>query len=156
MTKERLKDYAVKVTQANRVELIVIMYDVAIEYIEDSIACYGKNTEEFRLGIKRARSIISELSASLDMQYEISGQLLQVYMFLNRALLQCDIRNEAVILPRLTAMLENLKSSFVELSKTVEEAPVMENTQQVYAGRTYSKSSWNENMYSDSNRGFTV
>lgn len=157
MTKEQVKEYTFKITQANRVELIVIMYDIAIQYIDDAIACHKKNmTDEFRYNLKRAKNVVTELAAALDLKYEISGELMKLYMFMNKALIQCDIRNEAEVLERLTGMLGNLKESFGSIKEAESDGPVMENSQQVYAGLTYSKNSLNEDMYVDTNRGYTV
>ena len=36
MTKERIKDYTLKITNASPTGIIVIMYDLAIEYIEEA------------------------------------------------------------------------------------------------------------------------
>ena len=157
MTKEELKDYGIKVTQASRTELIVIMYELTIRYIEDAVKAIGKgNEEEFRSDLKHAKSFISQLSASLDMKYEISVNLLSLYVFMNKVMVRAEINKETDELDRITQMLKKLRAAFNEVKKTDSSGPVMENTQQVYAGLTYNKSSLSENMYSDYNRGFTV
>ena len=80
MEKERLQEYAARVTQANRSELVVIIYEATLASIEE-----GKNylkqgeIEAARHEIERARSMITELMGSLDLQYEISH-----YLFLQK------------------------------------------------------------------------
>ena len=82
MEKERLQEYAARVTQANRSELVVIIYEATLASIEE-----GKNylkqgeIEAARHEIERARSMITELMGSLDLQYEISHYLRQLYVF---------------------------------------------------------------------------
>ena len=51
-----------------------------------------------------------------------------------------------------------LKEAFQEVAKQDYSAPVMKNTQQVYAGLTYGKGSLNEVLLTgnDSNRGYRV
>lgn len=157
VTKQELKDYGMKVTQASRTGLIVIMYEITVKYLSDACECFeAGNTDEFRFNLRKAKSFINELSNSLDMSYPISGNLFALYMFMNNALVRADIRNDISETERIIGMLKKLQASFAEAGKTDESGPLMENTQQVYAGLTYSKSSLNENMYSNGNRGFTV
>ena len=42
-----------------------------------------------------------------------------------------------------------LKDAFIEVAKEDDSAPVMENTQQLYAGLTYGKGALNEVLLSD-------
>ena len=55
-------------------------------------------------------------------------------------------------------MIKGLKESFEEVAKQDGSGPVMENTQQVYAGLTYGRDSLSEvTMYGNmANRGFRV
>ncbi len=157
MTKQELKDYGVKVTQASRTGLIVIMYEITIKYLSDACERFNAgDIEEFRLNLRKAKSFINELSASLDMRYPVSGNLFSLYMFMNNALVRADIRRDISETERIIIMLKKLQTAFAEAGKEDSSGPMMENTQQVYAGLTYSKSSLNENMYLDENRGFTV
>lgn len=157
MTKQELKDYGVKVTQASRTGLIVMMYEITAKYLSDACECFRSGEiGEFRADLRKARAFISELSGALDMRYPVSGNLLALYLFMNNALVRADIRKDISETERIIGMLKKLQTAFLEAGKSDDSGPVMENTQQVYAGLTYSRSSLNENMYSDSNRGFTV
>ncbi len=75
---------------------------------------------------------------------------------MNNALVRADIRKDISETERIIGMLKKLQAAFAEVGKEDDSGPMMENTQQVYAGLTYSKSSLNEDMYSNGNRGFTV
>lgn len=157
MTKQELNDYGVKVTQASRTGLIVLMYEITVKYLSDACECFrAGDTDEFRFNLRKAKAFINELSGSLDMSYPVSGNLLALYMFMNNALVRADIRRDISETERIIGMLQKLQAAFAEASKEDASGPLMENTQQVYAGLTYSKSSLNENMYSNGNRGFTV
>ena len=156
MTKEDLKEYGMKVTQANSTELVVITYELAAGYIEEAENNI-KDVAEFRLCIKKARAFIGELISALNMDCAISGELMKIYLFLNRELQIADIRLDATEFPRLRGILNTLKASFQEIVGMDRKGPVMKNTQQVYAGLTYSRDSLNENMYTDNRaRGYTV
>jgi flagellar protein FliS len=53
-------------------------------------------------------------------------------------------------------ILKNLYVGFTEAAKSDTSAPLMQNVQKVYAGMTYGRSSLNENLMNDNNRGFLV
>ena len=155
MTSQEINDYGVKISQANKTELIVIMYEMAIKYIVDGFESLSyNNIEEYRLNLKRSKAVINELTSVLDMSYVISYELRSLYIFINNVLVRADIRVETDELKRVREMLIKLSKSFKKVSADDNSGPVMENTQQLYAGLTYSKTSLNVDMYSDVNRGF--
>ena len=156
MTKSDLNGYARRVTQATRTELIVIMYEVAIKYIEDGIVSLKENNmEEFRYNIKKAKEFINELSSVLDMKYDISKELFRLYSYMNRVLVKADTSPEENELLRIIGMINKLKDSFERIGEN-DKKPLMQNAQQVYAGITYSKNSLNEYYggVSDIKRGY--
>ena len=155
MPSQEINDYGVKISQANKTELIVIMYEMAIKYIDDGLESLSNNNiEEYRLNLKRSKAVINELTSVLDMSYVISYELRSLYIFINNVLVRADIRVETDELKRVREMLIKLSKSFKKVSADDNSGPVMENTQQLYAGLTYSKTSLNVDMYSDVNRGF--
>lgn len=157
MTNQERRDYSLKISQSSRTGLIVIMYEMAVKYIDDGVlALKSDNVDEYRTNIKRAKSVINELVSILDMKYEISYQLRNIYVFMIKALVRADIRKETDEIVRIREMLLELRKAFMEAGKNDNSGAVMQNTQQVYAGLTYSRTSLNENMYSDVNRGYKV
>ena len=118
MEKERLQEYAARVTQANRSELVVIIYEATLASIEE-----GKNylkqgeIEAARHEIERARSMITELMGSLDLQYEISHYLRQLYVFAYRELCQGIANRDPEQLNHATDIFEALLPSFKEVAK---------------------------------------
>lgn len=157
MTNQEIRDYSLKISQSSKTGLIVIMYEMAVKYIDDGVlALKSDNVNEYRTNIKRAKSVINELVSVLDMRYEISYQLRNIYVFMIKVLVRADIRKETDELVRIREMLLELRKAFIEVGKNDNSGAVMQNTQQVYAGLTYSRTSLNENMYSDVNRGYKV
>ena len=157
MTNQEINIFSRKITNASKSQLIVIMYEVAIKYIDDGIeALKNSEVDLYRLNLKRAKSVINELNSVLDMTQNISLELRRLYVFMIGVLVKADIRMETEELIRVRGMLEKLMSAFSDVSKSDESGPIMENTQTVYAGLTYSKDSLNENMYSAANRGYKV
>lgn len=157
MTKEKLTIYTNRISNANPSQLVVIQYDMAIDYLQDALAAYEQNSlQEFTCELKRAKRVINQLSSVLDMKYQISAYLHRIYLFINNAIIRAIARRETAEIERCIKMLEKLRQSFEEVSRQDSRGPVMENTQQVYAGLTYSKGALNEMMSENSNRGYTV
>ena len=61
-------------------------------------------------------------------------------------------------LDKVIYMLKSLRKSFYEISKQDDSGPVLKNTQQVYAGLTYSSVGGSNEISTDplSNRGYMV
>ena len=157
MTNQEINVFSRKITNASKSQLVVIMYEVAIKYIDDGIEALNNNeVDNYRLNLKRSKAVINELISVLDMTQKISVELRRLYVFMVGVLVKADIRMETEELLRVREMLKKLMEAFSVVSKSDESGPLMENTQAVYAGLTYSKDSLNENIYSATNRGYKV
>ena len=72
-------------------------------------------------------------------------------------LLLADVKNRMEHLDHVVSIVSKLKEAYVELSKQDESAPVMQNSQTIYAGLTYGRGELTENMADQSsNRGYLV
>lgn len=159
MTKSEINGYAMRVSQASKSELIVIMYEVAIKYIDDGLEAISQNNvDEFRQNIKKAKSFVNELASVLDLKYPVSANLLSLYTYMNNVMVKADITLRTDDLIRIKGMLQKLHAAFVEVSRQDNTRPLMSNVQQVYSGLTYSRNSLNDSYASvaDLNRGYKV
>lgn len=157
MTKEELNGYSYRVTQASKTELIVIMYDISINYLSDALICFeNKNIEGFRDNLKKAQKVVNQLMSALDMKYNISLELMRLYKYITNVFIRSSIRKEVEELKVVMSMLKKLKITFEKVSEQDNSGPVMKNTQQVYAGLTYSNGGLNEYNVQATKRGFTV
>ena len=157
MEKERLQEFAARVSQANRSELVVVIYDAAIVSIEEGKSCLEKDDiTAARKEIDRAKGMVDELLHSLDLKYQISHYLRQLYIYAYRELCQGIALRDADRLDHASDVLKGLLPSFREVAKQDESGPVMENTQQIYAGLTYGRDSLDETIAVgvNFNRGF--
>ena len=140
MEKERLQEYAARVTQANRSELVVIIYEATLASIEEGKKYLKQGEiEAARHEIERARSMITEL-----------------YVFAYRELCQGIANRDPEQLNHATDIFEALLPSFKEVAKQDDSEAVMKNVQTIYAGLTYGRGTLNETIDSgaDANRGF--
>ena len=159
MDTDKIKNYTMRISQANRSELVVILFELAVDGIQSakSALVQGK-TEVFDTELKRAQGAVAELRGSLNFQYGVSANLAALYRYINEQLAKSLARQADVNLDSCLDILEKLEESFRQVAKQDTSDPVMENAQQVYAGLTYGKSSLTETtLEADSaHRGFCV
>lgn len=156
MTKECKQQFTLRITQANKTELIVILYEMILEYItEAKAALANQEIPAFREALRKVRGCLRELNLSLNLDYELAGRLLSLYMYCNRELTKADIRKEEEPMGHVSMVISKLLEAYRELAKQDTSAAVMQNSQTVYAGLTYDKNSLSENMADQgANRGF--
>lgn len=59
MTRERKQEFTLKITQANKSQLIVILYEMLLAYMEEARQAGESNDGEgFRKGIKDRKSVV--------------------------------------------------------------------------------------------------
>ena len=157
MEKERLQEYAARVTQANRSELVVIIYEATIASIEEGKKYLTDGqVEPARKEIARARGMITELMSSLDLQYSISHYLRQLYVYAYQELCQGIANRSPEQLEHASRIFEKILPSFKEVAKQDDSEAVMANVQTIYAGLTYGRGTLNETIATgiDPNRGY--
>lgn len=156
MTRELKQQFTLKITQANKTQLVVILYEMLLTYIEEAENAHEKEDREgFREGIRKARGCLNELMASLHFEYEPAMNLLQLYLYANRELVRADIRNETEELEHVKKIMEKLHEAYRKVSEQDSSDPVMSNAQTVYAGLTYGKNTLTESLADQgSSRGF--
>lgn len=158
MTEESKKQFTLRISQANKTEMIVILYEMTLEYINDAICEQeNKNRREFVEAISRIRGCIKELMNSLNLQYQPAPALLQLYIYCNKELVAADVHNEIAPLFHVQKIIEQLHSAYEQLAQQDESEPVMQNSQTVYSGFTYGKSCLAEDLTDQGmNRGLCV
>ncbi|MCX4351599.1 MAG: flagellar export chaperone FliS [Lachnospiraceae bacterium] len=156
MTKELKQQYTLKITQANKTQLVVILYEMFLIYVEEAKCAHEKEDRKgFREGIRKSRGCLKELMASLHFEYEPAMNLLQLYLYVNRELARADIHNDTKELDHVKAVMTKLHEAYQKVSEQDTSQPVMVNTQTVYAGLTYGKHTLTENLSDQgSSRGF--
>lgn len=157
MNQEQKKEYTARVAQANRSELVVIIYELFLLAMEEAEEKFkGGDLEEGCSCIKRAQGFLQELMGSLDRRYELAEELMRLYRYVYEQLIFSNIRRKMVNMNTVVEVMTKLKDAFVQVAKEDQSEAVMQNSQQVYAGLTYGKSSLNEVLLTgnESNRGF--
>lgn len=144
------KDFTLRIAQANRSELTVIIYEICLAYLKEAIE--GTDREE---NIAKARACVDELKESLNFEYELSGELLHLYIHVNKLLVRAVVGGRMEPLTEAESILSRLHDQFCKVSENDDSPPLLRNAQEVYAGYTYGKNDINVNIgNNEKERGF--
>lgn len=158
MTKELKQEFTLRITHANKTQLITILYEMILLYLaEAKEALSAEDKTEYKNAIRKIRGCMNELTVSLHMEYELAQNLLQLYLYINRELVQASIHYEQENLNHIENIIRKLHAAYKQIETQDVSGPVMGNTQTIYAGLTYGKNTLMENMSDpEANRGFCV
>ena len=156
MTDRMKKEFTLRVSQANPISMITILYEIALVYLEDAKNAYDKQDRKaFSHALHRAQDTIRQLQASLNTKYEPAPALMKLYVYIHRILTQAITYFDTAYLDDPEKILIRLRDAYIQLEKTGNWESVMVNTQVVYAGYTYGKNSMVDSFSTgSSNRGF--
>ncbi len=150
------EDYTARIVNATPAQLVVINYELVIDYIEKAKESVNDD-KEFRQLLTKAIEFLKELMTSLDVSYSISLDLMELYLYVNKLIVKSTISKKFENLDEALTILTKMKDAFqIAGDKIPAEtaAPAMQNAQQVYAGMTYGRGSGlNEMVDMDYNRG---
>jgi len=142
MTNEELKTFMLKISQANKSGLVILSYEIMINYIESAAEeLYNKKYEEFHFNLKKARHFLMDLSSNLDLKYPISSELMSIYIFINKWIIAADSRKDMKDYKRIIKIIDDLRESFIKISETDTSKPELNQSMEVHAGITYGPNS---------------
>ena len=156
MQKEQIQEFTRRISQCNRTELTVVTYDILFAYLKDAKAdLKDAHSENYKQNIRMAIKCIQQLQETLDFSYKLAAELYRIYVYCRELLAAALYKCRQEELDECESLLKKLYESFCEVARTDTSAPLMQNTQAVYAGYTYGRSDVNENHANESsNRGF--
>ncbi len=111
----------IQITTANQIKLIVMLYDGAIRKIGLAQACFNeghKRYDEINAHLRSAQDIVSELMSSLDFEKggTLARNLFSIYSYLNRQLLQANLKKDPKPLAEVRKLLTDLRDAWEEIS----------------------------------------
>jgi flagellar secretion chaperone FliS len=111
----------IQIETANQVRLIVMLYDGAIKHINLAIDCFEeghRRYDEINTHVIAAQDILSELMASLDFEKGgmLAKNLFSLYSFMNRRLLDGNMKKDPVPLAEVKRLLGELRDAWDEIS----------------------------------------
>lgn len=156
MTNEKKQAFTRRITQANRTQLVVILYEMLLVYLEDANDAYSRdNKQEFVQNLNMVRECIKEMRVSLNFEYDISMNLFALYCFADKEVAADIYGYKTDNLNVVRMIFTKLHDAYQTVSKKDDSAPLMDNIQTVYAGITYGRTDINESfMDNNERRGF--
>ncbi|MBQ7767023.1 MAG: flagellar protein FliS [Lachnospiraceae bacterium] len=158
MTNEQKQSYTLRISQANKSGLVVILYEMFEDYVKEAkVSLQAGDRQALKLSLNKARGCVNELMESLHPEYEVAQNLLQLYLYVYRELLKCEMRKDDVHLENALKVMVPLKETYATVSADDDSPAVMSNAQTVVAGLTYGRNDLNESMADQgASRGFYV
>lgn len=156
MTSEKKQEFTLRITNANKTQMITILYEILLCYTYDAMDLLGDGKkEEACAALSKAQSCLDELIRSVDRRLELGSNLLKIYLFSKKELTVAAATGSMNKIWRVQQNIKTLHKAYSELESYDTSAPMMDNIQTVYAGLTYGRSALNESIAAVSmNRGY--
>lgn len=101
-------------------EMINLLFESAVNRLNKGILCLEeKDFQGSNTAFKKAESIFTHLSSTLDMQYEVSKNLAALYDFFYRRIMEANVKKDPEPIREILPMIIELKDSFVQADKNV-------------------------------------
>lgn len=157
MQREQIQEFTSKITLSNRTGLTVVTYEIFFAYLADAKeALQEEKYAEYKQAVRKAQKCISELMVTLNFSYELAAELYRIYAYAKELLAKALYKRSKTELDECEKLMRMLYAGFAEVAKSDDSAPLMKNTEQVYAGYTYGRNDVNSNSDVNPSRGFFV
>lgn len=149
------QEFIRRITQCNRSQLLLVTFDICLTYMEEAEQCCSREEwEGYRDALRDADHCVERLQDTLNFQYDISMQLYPLYSFCRGSLMQALYQRRTEGIEHAKRVLTQLQAAFEQAAGQDTSEPLMQNTQQIYAGMTYGKKQLNEDYREPDSRGF--
>jgi flagellar secretion chaperone FliS len=103
-------------------ELTLMLYNGLVKFImQAQKAIEEKDLQKAHNSIVRAEDIISEFQATLDKRYEISNSLSLIYDYMNRRLVEANIKKDKDILEEVIYFAKELRDTWAQAIKIAKQ-----------------------------------
>ncbi len=102
-------------------EMLTAVYDGLLkELLKAKVAFEQKDYTSINSSLQKAQRIIKHLESTLDLQYEVSANLLALYDYFNYVIIQANMKKDETLLDPVIKMVGELKSVFIQADKAVK------------------------------------
>ncbi len=106
------------VMMATPMELVVMLYTGCIKRLRLGQMAIGKQDyEAANNNLQKAQDIVMELIMGLDFQYDIAKDLMAIYEYVHRQIIQANSSKEASIIDTLVEIMSSLRDTWVQVQK---------------------------------------
>lgn len=104
------------VTTASPGELTLMLYNGCLKFINKAKDAIEENNFELKnTNIQKAQNIISELMVTLNMDIPVSKHMMQMYDYINRRLIDANIKNSIEILEEVESFVTEFRDTWKEV-----------------------------------------
>lgn len=103
-------------------ELTLMLYNGLVRFLlQSKKAIEEKNIAKAHENIIRAQDILMEFQTTLDMQYEISQNLLLLYDYMHRRLVEANVHKDQAIVHEILQMATEFRNTWEQAMKIAKE-----------------------------------
>ncbi|MFY4775072.1 flagellar export chaperone FliS [Metabacillus sp. RGM 3146] len=104
------------VTTASPGELTLMLYNGCLKFLKQARAAIEqKNIQEKNTNLIKAQKIIQELMVTLNMDMDVSENLLALYDYMNRRLIEVNMKNDLDILAEVEGYVVEFRDTWKEV-----------------------------------------
>jgi flagellar secretion chaperone FliS len=104
------------VSTASPGELTLMLYNGCLNFLNKSkLAIRENNIQERNMNLQKAQRIIQELMVTLNQEYEIAKQIMVMYEYLNRRLIEANINNDLSIVEEVEGFVTEFRDTWKEV-----------------------------------------
>lgn len=103
-------------------ELTLMLYNGLVKFImQAQLAIDEKKIDKAHMSILRAQDIIIELQATLNKKYDVSQSLWLIYDYMNRRLIDTNIKKDKKILEEVLGFAKELRDTWEQAIKVARQ-----------------------------------
>lgn len=111
-----------QVLTASPAELTLMLYNGAIKFCNVAIAAIEKNDiGKAHTNIVKAEKVVEYLRATLDMKYPVAQDFDNVYAYLDRRLVEANVKKDTEILEEICEHLRSMRDTWKEVMRLNKE-----------------------------------
>ncbi|MGD6854744.1 flagellar export chaperone FliS [Bacillus infantis] len=104
------------VTTASPGELTLMLYNGCLKFINQAKkAIADKNIEAKNTNIQKAQNIIRELMVTLNMDLEVSQNIMSLYDYMNRQLVEANLKSDIALLDEVEGLVTEFRDTWKEV-----------------------------------------
>jgi len=104
------------VTTASPGELTLMLYNGCLKFLgKAKLAIEEKNIQEKNNNLQRSQAIVAELMSTLNMDIDISKQILPLYEYMNHRLVEANIQNDVAIIEEVEGLVTEFRDTWKEV-----------------------------------------
>lgn len=104
------------VTTASPGELTLMLYNGCLKFLSKAKhAINEKNIQEKNTNLLKAQAIISEFMSTLNMDIEVSKNMFALYEYMNRRLVEANVKNDVVIIEEVEGLVTEFRDTWKEV-----------------------------------------